>query len=75
MENLIDQTRTRRGVIKKLKELGLIFRAPTKRANHESAREKVPKTFSEEEDEMLTGLWEQYKEVDGKLYLFNLSYH
>lgn len=31
--NLIDQTRTRRAIIIKLKELGLIFKAPTKRKN------------------------------------------
>ncbi|KAI8424376.1 hypothetical protein MSG28_002902 [Choristoneura fumiferana] len=59
LENLIDQTRTRRGVIKKLKELGLIFRAPTKRSNKERNREKVPKEFSEEEDQMLRELWEE----------------
>lgn len=63
LENLIDQTRTRRGVIKKLKELGLIFRAPTKRSLKERTREKVPKEFSEEEDQLLRDLWEQHKEV------------
>ncbi|KAF9414109.1 hypothetical protein HW555_007868 [Spodoptera exigua] len=63
LENLIDQTRTRRGVIKKLKELGLIFRAPTKRSHKEPGREKVPKTFTEEEDQMLTELWEQFKDA------------
>ncbi|CAH0763660.1 unnamed protein product [Diatraea saccharalis] len=60
LENLIDQTRTRRGVIKKLKELGLIFKAPTKRSNRENAKEKTPKVFSEEEDCLLKELWEQY---------------
>ncbi|XP_047983993.1 protein timeless homolog isoform X2 [Leguminivora glycinivorella] len=60
LENLIDQTRTRRSVIKKLKELGLIFRAPTKKSNKERYREKVPKEFSEEEDEMLRQLWEEF---------------
>ncbi|XP_063619541.1 protein timeless homolog [Cydia splendana] len=60
LENLIDQTRTRRSVIKKLKELGLIFRAPTKRSNKERQRDKVPKEFSEEEDEMLRQLWEEF---------------
>nr|CAB3517255.1 unnamed protein product [Spodoptera littoralis] len=63
LENLIDQTRTRRGVIKKLKELGLIFRAPTKRSHKEPGSEKVPKTFTEEEDQMLTELWEQFKDA------------
>lgn len=68
LENLIDQTRTRRGVIKKLKELGLIFRAPTKRSHREPAREKVPKVFSEEEDEILKNLWEQFKDAPGKWF-------
>ncbi|XP_063824228.1 protein timeless homolog isoform X1 [Ostrinia nubilalis] len=63
LDNLIDQTRTRRGVIKKLKELGLIFRAPTKRVNHERARERTPKEFSEEEDQMLTEIWQQCKDT------------
>lgn len=68
LDNLIDQTRTRRGVIKKLKELGLIFRAPTKRVNRERAREKTPKEFSEEEDQMLTEIWEQCKETTGEYF-------
>ena len=66
LENLIDQTRTRRSVIKKLKELGLIFRAPTKRSHREPAREKTPKVFSEEEDQLLTELWQQFKDTPGK---------
>ncbi|KAJ8733265.1 hypothetical protein PYW08_001563 [Mythimna loreyi] len=67
LENLIDQTRTRRGVIKKLKDLGLIFRAPTKRSHREPAREKTPKVFSEEEDELLKELWEQFKDAPDPL--------
>lgn len=66
LENLIDQTRTRRSVIKKLKELGLIFHAPTKRSNKERAREKAPKEFSEEEDQMLRDLWDQFGDSSGK---------
>ncbi|XP_053603776.1 protein timeless homolog [Plodia interpunctella] len=64
LDNLIDQTRTRRGVITKLKELGLIFHAPTKRSNKEAARERVPKEFSEEEDEQLKALWDQHRESE-----------
>ncbi|XP_045446823.1 protein timeless homolog [Melitaea cinxia] len=60
LDNLIDQTRTRRSVIKKLKELGLIFKAPTKRSNKER-REKVPKHFTEDEDNLLRELWKQYE--------------
>ncbi|XP_045765295.1 protein timeless homolog isoform X2 [Maniola jurtina] len=68
LENLIDQTRTRRGVIKKLKELGLVFKAPTKKTNRER-REKVPKDFSEEEDEMLRELWNQYEDTPDPMAL------
>ncbi|XP_049869881.1 protein timeless homolog [Pectinophora gossypiella] len=60
LDNLIDRSRTRRSVIKKLREMGLIFRAPTKRSNKERQREKVPKEFSEEEDQLLRELWDQY---------------
>ncbi|CAK1545835.1 unnamed protein product [Leptosia nina] len=68
LDNLIDQTRTRRSVIKKLKELGLIFRAPTKKTNKER-REKVPKEFSAEEDELLKELWTQFGESDDPMSL------
>ncbi|OWR52896.1 timeout [Danaus plexippus plexippus] len=61
LDNLIDQTRTRRSVIKKLKELGLIFNAPTKKSN-KARTEKVTKDFTEEEDKLLTELWTQYAE-------------
>ncbi|XP_046963189.1 protein timeless homolog [Vanessa cardui] len=61
LDNLIDQTRTRRSVIKKLKDLGLIFKAPTKKSNRER-QEKVSKEFSEEEDSLLAELWKQYQD-------------
>ncbi|KAJ0178758.1 hypothetical protein K1T71_005533 [Dendrolimus kikuchii] len=63
LENLIDQTRTRRGVIKKMKELGLIFHAPTKRSNKERTRERMPKEFTEEEDQALKKLWDEFKDT------------
>ncbi|KAG7308218.1 hypothetical protein JYU34_006890, partial [Plutella xylostella] len=62
LDNLIDQTRTRRSVIKKLKDLGLIFRAPTKKSNRDRQRERIPVEFGEEEDSMLKELWETYGE-------------
>ena len=64
LENLIVQTRTRRSVIKKLKELGLIFKAPTKKSNKER-REKLPLEFTEEEDNILTELWKEHGETKG----------
>lgn len=48
-----------------MKDLGLIFKAPTKKSN---VREKVPKDFSESEDELLRELWSTYQETDGKFY-------
>ncbi|CAH0725288.1 unnamed protein product, partial [Brenthis ino] len=68
LENLIAQTRTRRSVIKKLKELGLIFKAPTKKSNRER-KEKVSLEFTEEEDNILTELWKQYGESKDALGL------
>lgn len=38
LDNLVQPGRTRRGVLAKLRQLGLVFKAPTKRANKERAR-------------------------------------
>lgn len=57
LDNLIDKTRTRRGVLKKLKELGLIFKAPTKRSN--AGRNK--NLWQHEEDEKLKELYDTYR--------------
>ncbi|XP_052902821.1 protein timeless homolog [Anopheles moucheti] len=59
LENLIDQTRTRRGVMKKLKELGLIFKAPTKRSN--ANRQQKGSGWSAEEDAKLGVLYEELR--------------
>lgn len=56
LERLIDKTRTRRGVMKKLKDLGLHFTKPTRR------REKQDPTWSAELDEELRQLYAQYGE-------------
>lgn len=58
LENLIDKTRTRRGVMKKLKELGLQFTKPSRR------REKQNPNWSEELDEELKALYAQYGETE-----------
>ncbi|KAG6441528.1 hypothetical protein O3G_MSEX001806 [Manduca sexta] len=60
LENLIDQTRTRRSVIKQLKQMGLIFKAPTKRTNKQRATDTLTKEFTDDEDLLLRQLWEQY---------------
>uniref|UniRef100_A0AAG5CUZ1 Timeless N-terminal domain-containing protein n=1 Tax=Anopheles atroparvus TaxID=41427 RepID=A0AAG5CUZ1_ANOAO len=58
LENIIDRTRTRRAVIKKLKDLGLIFKAPTKKSNVNRSQRNQ---FSAEEDTMLRQLYDEYR--------------
>lgn len=58
LDNLIDKTRTRRGVIKKLKELGLIFKAPTKKSTAAAAQKNL---FKPEEDQQLRELYDQFR--------------
>lgn len=61
LENLIDKTRTRRGVMKKLKELGLQFTKPSRR------REKQNPNWSEELDEELRQLYAQFGEGESPM--------
>ncbi|XP_015606157.1 protein timeless homolog [Cephus cinctus] len=61
LENIISDNRTRRGVIKKLKEMSLIVNS--KRVNSE-IQKNLPKEWSEEEIAQLTEIWEQVKEDD-----------
>ncbi|XP_053678116.1 protein timeless homolog [Anopheles nili] len=58
LSNIIDQTRSRQAVIKKLKELGLIFRAPTKRSNANVAQQGNKRNTGD--DELLD---EEYNEL------------
>uniref|UniRef100_A0A182SGJ7 Timeless N-terminal domain-containing protein n=1 Tax=Anopheles maculatus TaxID=74869 RepID=A0A182SGJ7_9DIPT len=58
LENLIDQTRTRRGVMKKLKEMGLVFKGPTKQSN---ANRKQKNAWTAEEDAKLGVLYEELR--------------
>lgn len=58
LDNLIDKTRSRRGVIKKLKDLGLIFKAPTKKSNAAAANKNL---FMREEDEKLRELYDEFR--------------
>lgn len=57
-ENLSDKSRNRRGVIKKLKELGLIFKAPTKKSAAAAANRNL---FLKEEDDKLRELYDEYR--------------
>ncbi|CAL7943922.1 unnamed protein product [Xylocopa violacea] len=57
----INQERTRRGIIKKLKELCLIVNSKAVRSE---VQKRLPKEWSEEEVSQLTELWEQLKDDD-----------
>ncbi|TMW48117.1 hypothetical protein DOY81_006803 [Sarcophaga bullata] len=61
LENLTDKTRTRRGVLKKLKELGLMFKAPTKKSTSAAQNKNL---WRSEEDEELRSLYDQYRTED-----------
>ncbi|XP_055616681.1 protein timeless homolog [Toxorhynchites rutilus septentrionalis] len=58
LDNLIDKTRTRRSVIKKLKELGLIFKAPTKKSNAAALNKNL---WSQKQDDQLRQLYEEHR--------------
>lgn len=64
LDNLIDKSRTRRGVIKKLKDLGLIFKAPTKKTNAAAASKFA---WNSEKDERLNQLYEEHRLSDKPL--------
>ncbi|XP_001953059.3 protein timeless homolog [Drosophila ananassae] len=59
LDNLADKTRTRRGILKKLKEMGLLFKAPTKRSTKSALGGK--NLWQPEEDEELRSLYDQHR--------------
>lgn len=61
MERLISNNRTRRSVIKKLKELGLIH--DLKDLRKKTIKISAPRTWTEEEEEELRRLFEENKEA------------
>ncbi|XP_032684190.1 protein timeless homolog isoform X2 [Odontomachus brunneus] len=61
LEHIINENRTRRTVIKKLKEMCLIVNSKGVRAE---VQKRLPKEWSEEETAQLTELWTQFKEDD-----------
>ncbi|XP_055604879.1 protein timeless homolog [Uranotaenia lowii] len=58
LDNLIDKSRTRRAVIKKLKELGLIFKAPTKKSNAAAVNKNL---WTQEQDDKLRQLYDEHR--------------
>ena len=63
MDNLNDKTRTRRGILKKLKDLGLQFKGPTKKSTAAKSNKNL---WPVEEDEELRSLYDQYRTEDGE---------
>ncbi|XP_039970840.1 protein timeless homolog [Bactrocera tryoni] len=61
LEHLNEKTRTRRMVLKKMKEMGLVFKAPTKRTTASAANKKL---WSTEEDEELQSLYDEHRLED-----------
>ncbi|ALC47535.1 timeout, partial [Drosophila busckii] len=59
LENIVDKTRTRRGVLKKLQDMGLQFKAPTKRST--KAAQAGKNLWPPEEDEQLSSLYDQHR--------------
>ncbi|XP_075147569.1 circadian regulator timeout [Haematobia irritans] len=62
LDNILEKSRTRRGVLKKLKEMGLMFKAPTKKSTAEAQAGKG--LWRSEEDEELRSLYDQYRTED-----------
>ncbi|KAM0735754.1 Protein timeless-like protein [Formica fusca] len=61
LEHIINENRTRRTIIKKLKEMSLIVNSKNVRAE---VQKRLPKEWSEEEITQLTELWTQFKDDD-----------
>ncbi|XP_070151223.1 protein timeless homolog [Polyergus mexicanus] len=61
LEHIINENRTRRTIIKKLKEMSLIVNSKNVRAE---VQKRLPKEWSEEEIIQLTELWTQLKDDD-----------
>ncbi|XP_011874597.1 PREDICTED: protein timeless homolog isoform X1 [Vollenhovia emeryi] len=61
LEHVINENRTRRTIIKKLKEMCLIVNSKGVRAE---VQKRLPKEWSEEEIAQLTELWTQFKDDD-----------
>lgn len=61
VENLIDQSRTRRNVLIQMKKLGLIFKAPTKKSTKAACNKNV---FIEEEDTMIREIYDAHRQED-----------
>ncbi|XP_031631724.1 protein timeless homolog [Contarinia nasturtii] len=61
LDNLIEKSRTRRAVIKKMKELGLIFKAPTRKSVASAVSKHL---WRHEEDNLLRELYDTHRLED-----------
>lgn len=71
LDNLIDKNRTRRAVIKKLKELGLIFKAPTRKSVASAVNKHL---WKHEEDKLLAELYDKHRVDDGMCAPLSIFY-
>lgn len=69
LDNLIDKNRSRRAVIKKLKELGLIFKAPTRKSVASGVSKHL---WHYEQDTRLRALYDEHRLDNGK---FDIALH
>lgn len=67
LDNLIEKNRTRRGIIKKMKELGLIFKAPTRKSVAAAVSKHL---WKYDEDNLLKELYDEHRLDDGTIFFF-----
>lgn len=63
LDNLIDTSRTRRAVIKKMKDMGLIFKAPTRKSVASAVSKHL---WQHDEDAQLKELYDEHRLEDGR---------
>lgn len=71
LDNLIEKNRTRRSVIKKLKELGLIFKAPTRKSVAAGVSKNA---WFHEQDVQLRELYDAHRLDDGNNSFFRFIF-
>lgn len=66
VENLV-ANRTRREVIKKLRDLGLQFTKPTRKSTAQTQSKKI---WSSEQDNQLSELYQEHRAEEGTIVIF-----
>lgn len=70
LDNLIEKNRTRRAVIKKMKEMGLIFKAPTRKSVAAAVSKHL---WRHEEDVLLKELYDEHRLEDGIFFFYDIQ--